>query len=211
MKRITALLLVSLPVAFGAPPSTDTTPVDFSIGQVSYSAPRNYISQMSTWEGGPQIRVQFKVTVPGFEPLTRKTKRCLTAAAAKLPAGCAPIEFLVRSAGRGDHTDEQRFSDLTHLFNSQRPLAGPDGFELYEIGPASARINTYRKKTPEGTLLLVCHLPPSGDLRESDCANDTLLPNGNVLVYHLPGKQLELADQIDAGMRKLIESFLTPK
>ena len=49
-------------------PSLDATPVFFSIAGVKYKVPRNYISHMDSYEGGPQDLVNFKATFPGFEP-----------------------------------------------------------------------------------------------------------------------------------------------
>jgi len=36
-------------------PSTDTTPVAFSVGGIRYRIPRDYIITMDNWNGGPQV------------------------------------------------------------------------------------------------------------------------------------------------------------
>src|SRR5258708_1527582 len=36
-------------------PSTDISPVDFSVGNVRYRVPRNYVVWMDNWNGGPQF------------------------------------------------------------------------------------------------------------------------------------------------------------
>ena len=142
-------------------PATDATPIAFSIDEVHYSVPRNYLVWMDHWGGGPQTLVRFKAALPGFEPFTEKTRACMTAAPANRPAGCVPLEFFIRR-GRSDPTDDERFSNARRLFHSQNPLPGPFGFELYETGPPEARVNTYRKVTGEHMLMIQCILPPSG-------------------------------------------------
>ena len=67
-------------------PSTDTTPVAAKIGEVSYSIPRNYISNLHL--GFPVLRV----TYPGFNPLTEETSGCFDRKVqAKL--GCTALEL----------------------------------------------------------------------------------------------------------------------
>ena len=187
-------------------PSPDTAPIDFTIGEVHYTVPRNYIVWMDNWNGGPQTLVRFKVTFPGLEPLTAKNNTCMTAAPLIGSPECTPVEFWVRRSG-GDVSDDEGFANVRSLFHSQTPLSGPDGFELYETGPADARINTYRKKVSGHTLVIACFLGQPRELRKAVCENHSLLPNGDVLAYRLYGSQLELAGQIDAGFRRLTHSF----
>lgn len=190
-------------------PSPDTTPISFSIDDVHYTVPRNYITWMDDWGGGPQTLVRFKADFPGFQPFSERTRVCMTAAPANRPAGCVPFEFILRRGG-GDPTDDEGFGNARKLFHSQNPLPAPFGFELYETGPAEARINTYRKLTREHTLIIQCFLPPQGVQHAWVCSNHSRLPDGNVLEYHLYGDQLELAERVDEGSRHLIASF-TPK
>jgi hypothetical protein len=208
-------VLLFPPDCFGAQPlgagwsdqsSADTTPITFSIDEVQYTVPRNYITWMDHWNGGPQTLVSFAVTFPGLQPFTEKTRICFRAAPANRPADCVPVTFFVRR-GHGDPTDDQAFDNARKLFHSESPLPGPYGFELYETGPAEARIDTYRKNTIEHTLLVSCFR--HGE-RTLSCDNHSRLPNGNVLEYHLTGAQLEIATSFDAGIRTLIASFTIP-
>ena len=166
---------------------------------------------MDNWNGGPQTLVRFKVRFPGFEPLTEKTKPCMSLPPLYRPSGCVPLEFSVRRGGAGDLSDDERFSNARTLFHSQTPLPGPYGFELYETGPTDARLNTYRKKTPEHTLVIDCFMRPPGDEHSPTCSNHSNLPSGNVLQYHLYGDQLQDAEQIDGGFRALIGTFAGEK
>lgn len=186
--------------------STDTTPIAFSIGAIHYTVPRNYIVGMDNWSGGPQTLVRFKVAFPGFEPFTERNRACMTAAPLYGSPGCTGVEFFVRR-GDGDVSDDERFSNARKHFHSQIPLRGPGGFELYETGPANARMNTYRMKVNGHTWMIHCFLVPSLELQRAVCTSDSLLPNGDVLNFHLYGNQLELAEHIDAGFRHLIVSF----
>jgi hypothetical protein len=189
-------------------PSSDPTPISFSIDDVQYKVPRNYITWMDNWSGGPQTLVRFKVTFPGFQPFNQTTRICMLAAPANRPAGCTPFEFLIRR-GSSDPTDDERFTNIRKLFHSQNPLPGPFGFDLYEIGPPEARTNTYRKMTRDHMLMLTCFAQPAE--RTSICDNHSRLPNGNQLAYHFYGDQLEIIEQVHEGIRVLIATFTLPE
>ena len=128
-------------------PSTDTTPISFSVGHTSYKVPRNYIVHMDDYDRGPQELVTFKVTFPGFEPLTDKTRQCLTSAPAHLPPGCIPIEFWINGGNGVGLSDDEKFNNARKLFHSQTAKQGPHEFEVYDTGPPDALAETYRKKT----------------------------------------------------------------
>jgi hypothetical protein len=192
-------------------PSIDATPVEFSIAGVNYRVPRNYISHMDNYNGGVQEMVTFKVTFPGFEPLTDKTKQCLTQPKAYWPPGCVPIEFWIGGYSKDQPvlSDDDHFNNSRDLFHSQIPKQGPDGFEMYETGPENARMETYRKKIPTHTLLFEC-LIFSGyqGKRDAVCENyGSPLPNGNGLSYRLSLDQIKDAEKIDDGIRSVISSF----
>jgi hypothetical protein len=191
-------------------PSTDDSPIAFSIGNVQYRVPRNYIVWMDNWNGGPQTLVRFKVTYPKFEPLNDKNTPCMSLAPLYRPPGCVPFEFWITD-GESLPTDEQQFNNTRDLFHSQTPLLGPYGFELYEMGPENARINTYRKQTSEHVLIIQCFLrKPEGDVKHNPvCTNHSRIVNGNELAYRLYGDELKDAEQIDEGFRVLINSFVS--
>jgi hypothetical protein len=208
LATVMALLPLSVPaqhsINWNDQPSTDTTPVNFSIEGIQYTVPRNYIVWMDNWHGGPQTLVRFKATFPDFAPLTEKTRFCMEAPLAYRPADCTPLEFLVRR-GSSEPTDDEQFNNLRKVFRSQVALPGPAGFELYESGPADARMNTYRKRTPEHTLVMECF--PHGDLAKAVCSSDSRLDNGAVLAYLVYGAQLPSAERIDTGIRRIVRSF----
>ncbi len=150
--------------------------------------------------------ITFKVTFPGFGPLTEKTTQCLMQPRAYWPKGCMPVEFWL---GGANGTDEEHFANARKLFHSQMPKQGPDGFEMYETGPDNARIETYRKKTSTHTLLFNCLIFAGyqGN-RDAVCGNyDSPLPNSNDLSYRLSLDEMPYAEKIDDGIRVLLESF----
>ena len=186
--------------------STDDRPIFFSIMDVNYKVPRNYITHMDNWNGGPQELVKFKLTFPNFEPLTEKTKDCLTAPRAYWPKGCAPIEFWVN--GKDGLSDDDHFNNARNLFHSQVSQPGPAGFEMYETGPENARVETYRKKTLNHTILIDCIGNKQDEHGIVTCENyGSPLFNGNGLSYILDYNRLEDAEKIDYGIRSLLSSF----
>jgi hypothetical protein len=193
--------------------SLDTAPILFSIGDVKYKVPRNYIVWMDHWNGGPQTLVRFKVTYPKFEPLDEKNAPCLTLAPVYRPPGCVPLEFIVanggQSAGGGGWavSDEVAFNNFRDLFHSQTPLPGPYGFELYETGPENALIATYRKRTPEHLLIMQCLFHDSDRRATATCDNHSRLADHNELEFLLYFDQLQSAEEIDQGFRSLVASF----
>lgn len=176
------------------------------IHQFRYRVPRSYLVWMDKWNGGPQTLVKLKVTFPGFEPLTEKNKRCMSVAPTYRPSGCTPVEFIIRGGDAYDPPDDVRFNNSRKLFRSQQPLRGPYGFELYETGPLNGRINTYRKKTSDHTLVISC-MRAASDHQPSICGVTSRLASGNVLEYRLYGDQLKDAERIDEGVRRLIARF----
>ena len=192
--------------------SMDATPVEFSIGGVHYKVPRNYIVNMDNFSGGPQTLVAFKVSFPGFQPYTEATKDCFTLAPLYRPKGCVPVEFNI--IGGIAVSDDEGFKNIRDLFLSQTPKQGPNGFELYEEGPVDARLNIYRKKTPNHTLIIGCFVHDINRPLVWVCTHESRLPNQNAIHYMLSGAQYEFngqqfqyAEQIDEGLRSLIDSF----
>lgn len=175
--------------------------------EIQYPVPRNFIVWMEPWNGGSQTLVRFKATYPGFAPLTKSTEPCLTLAPAYRPSGCVPIGFSIRSGGTYDPPDEVAFHNRQDLFHSQKPLPAPFGFQLYETGPADARVNTYRKQTSLHTLVIDCFLHAPADAH-AVCQSTSRLDTGNVLSYFIDHDQLRDAEEIDSGIRRLVHDWL---
>jgi TPR repeat protein len=185
-------------------PAVDATPVEFTFLGVRYRVPRNYIVHMP----GPMTPPTFRVTFPGFEPLTEKTRQCLTQPRAYWPPGCIQIDFWLEGADSPAHTDDELFNieqkGLQAKAKAQKQ--GPDGFELYEQGPTDQLLQTYLKRTSTHTLLITC-ICLHGK-QHAVCSNHrSPLPNGNSLSYWIDLNQLENAEKIDDGIRALIDSF----
>jgi hypothetical protein len=189
-------------------PSLDSTPVEFTIGEVRYRVPRNYIIRMHDYSGGNQSSVGFKVTFPGFEPLTEKTSQCLTKTLADWPPGCMPVQFNVGSGWSRILPDEDWFKYVIREFSDPTPKSGPGGFEVYETGEGNQKQILYKKKTRKHLLLFLCYRyklkVPSNGL----CNNhQSKLGDGNAIDYDLYIEHIKNAEAIDNGIRELLESF----
>ena len=188
-------------------PSMDTTPVEFTVGNVHYKAPRNYIANMDNYKGGPQSSVTFRVAFPDFEPLNEKTKDCLTLALAFRPQGCIQVNFWI---GNGEPliSDDDHFKNGSGSFLSQIPKQGPYGYEMYESGGGASSIETYRKKANGHTLVIDCLVHDIPRNPKAVCTKYfSPLPSGNVISYNFYLSQLEYVEQIDKGIRDLVNSF----
>jgi hypothetical protein len=196
--------------------SLDTTPITFSIAEAKYKVPRNYIVWMDNWNGGPQTLVRFKVTYPKFEPLDQRNAPCMALAPLYRPPGCLPVEFIVANGGRSvggggwAASDEEAFNNIRDVFHSQTPLRGRYGFEVYETGPENARIETYRKRTPEHVLILNCFFQNPDSRATAQCNNQSRLADHNELEFGLYFDQLQNAEEIDGRFRSLVKSFTVP-
>jgi hypothetical protein len=123
-------------------PSTDTTPVEFSVGGIHYRMPRNYLLTMDNWAGGRQSMVTIRVNLPDLKPFGDDNRACFTGAPADRPAGCRPIAVVIDPPG--GPTAEQAFDRWRDLFHNQAPIKTPFSLDKYEAGPPDTRIEFYR-------------------------------------------------------------------
>jgi hypothetical protein len=187
-------------------PSTDTAPIELSVNGVHYRIPRNYLTTMENWSGGPQALVTLRVNVPDLKPMTEETHACFTVAPSDRPPGCDPFEFHIE--GRGMVSADEAFANVRHLFHSQKPIEGPFGYAKYEIGPETARGEYYRKSEGGRTLLYWCQIVYIHDKRDGICSPiGDRVSTGSELTFFFDLEQLADIDQIDANLRKLVEGF----
>jgi hypothetical protein len=200
-------------------PSTDATPIYFDKGKPKYRIPRNYIANMSSWNpDAMNILITLRVTYPGFKPLTDETRDCLAKPPLYWPKGCEPLEVWIGAnilSESKSHalTDEQKFNNARNLFHSQAPKQGPDGFELYETGTDDGRIEHYRKKLVDRTIYIYCvGVRVMNGKRWAQCGDHfSPLPNGAGISYRFLLDQMDHAEDIDTGLRKLVMSFTIPE
>jgi hypothetical protein len=186
-------------------PVPDAAPISFSVGDVKYKVPRNYIVNMPDWGGGIQEgMVEIKVTYPGFQPLSEKTKQCLTQPRAYWPAGCTPVEFMI--GGHTKFNDEESFRNGLEHWKDRTPKQGPNGLELYRDGPGSPtrKIELYRKQTPSSTIVVQCIFSGS---EIPVCSRTSKITNKVSTFYFIDYDQLENIEAIDNGIRQFIETF----
>jgi len=164
---------------------------------------------MERWNGGQQTVVGFKVAMPGIKPLTTANMECMTLPPAKRPKGCAPLEFHLFSAGGSARSDEIAFENMRSLFHSQTPASRKYGFDVYETGPADARIETYVQRVPDHLLIIQCFLNKNDDTEHpSVCGCRSRLSNGTGLQYYFGVDQLSVAVTTDKDVRHLVNSFV---
>jgi len=189
-------------------PDTDTTPVEFSVGGIKYRVPRNYLTTMNNWHGGPQNLVTLAVNLPDFKPFSEDTVTCFTEKDILRKEGCDPFTFEI--VAPGDVSASKAFARIRDSFHMRTPIKWMHGYEKYVTGTGDAR-HEYFKKTVDGRMLLFeCQSFDSEGGRDGLCE-----PLGNradagpVLhyVFEMRG-HLSNIDQIDASLRNLVNSFM---
>jgi hypothetical protein len=187
-------------------PSTDTTPVEFSVGGIHYRMPRNYLLTMDNWAGGPQSMVTIRVNLPDLKPLAAENRACFTGAPADQPAGCLPLSFIIDSPG--GPSAQQAFERSRTLFHSQTPIKTSFGLDKYEVGPADARIEFY-KSAGGASPLYRCLISDNRGKRAAVCDEiGDRVKGGPVIHFFFDLEQLPTIDQENSRLRELVEHFI---
>jgi hypothetical protein len=187
-------------------PSIDTYLVEFSVGGINYRIPRNYLTTMDNWNGGPQPLVTLTINLSNMKPFSKESFDCFTSKATERPPGCEPFSFRINAPG-GPSADEvlERGRDS---FHSQTPMLGPFGFEEYESGPTNARTEWYKKTENGRTRLYRCHFVGDTSERHGLClpVSDAATTGAEIKFFFSPAHLGDITE-IDANLRKLVEGF----
>jgi hypothetical protein len=180
-------------------PDTDTTPVEFSVGGTSYRVPRNYLTTMDNWKGGPQSLVTLAVNIPDLKPFSEDTSTCFTEKDILRQKGCEPFSFEIKASIPASADDRK-------LLHGLKPTEGPFGFDKFNAGNGD---EYYRKIDDGNTLLYSCQTFDNNGKRDGICepVGNTAI-GGPALHYSFALNHLEDVDQIDASLRNLVDSFM---
>jgi hypothetical protein len=201
-RELQKAIILSLPR-----PSLDTYPVQFSVGDIHYRVPRNYLTTMEDWNGGPQAVVTLRVNLPDLEPYSKETFNCFTPKPLDRPSGCEPFSFRIN--GPVGPSPAEVFERVRHLFHSQVPIEGPYGFEKYEVGPDNARAEYYyRRVDNDQAPFYVCQIFDNRGRRDGLCSpvSDHVATSGT-LKFFFNLSHLKDITQIDADLRQLVLRF----
>ena len=189
--------------------NTDDTPVIFTVGSIRYRIPRSYLVQMDNWNGGKQDLVSIRVDLSDMHPLSLKMPSCHVTDTGI--AGCRPFEFKIETPGSVS-TEEGFRNTEAFVFPHQKPEAGPDGFEKFEIKSQEARTEYYHKVSGGQTLFYICQFfgQPGHDSGICYSMSSEIRPAEPTLNYSFRTDQLDDIDQIDRSIRALVRSFILP-
>jgi hypothetical protein len=180
-------------------PSTDTTPVAVKMGDVSYSIPRNYISNLHL--GFPVLRV----TYPGFNPLTEDTRGCFDRKL-QTKLGCTALELRLRLS----LPNKPRFENSIKLVSPDQKLSprqSADGYQVYTLGPENARIEIYRNESDD--IFFTCLIFDNNGVRDAVCDDAVSLADGNAVQFFSNLKQISELRRFEGGIRQLMSHFQT--
>jgi hypothetical protein len=187
-------------------PGLDTYPVKFSVGGIHYSVPRNYLTTMEDWNGGPQELVTLTINLPDLKPYSKETINCFTAKPLDRPSGCEPFSF--RIYGPGGPSGAESLERHRHLFHNQVPIKAPYGFDEYEVGPEGTRLELYRRADNDSTPLYVCQIFDNHGRRDGQCYPfGDRVTTGATLNFFINLSHLKDIAQIDADIHQLVLGF----
>ena len=181
--------------------SMDKTLVEFTVGPTRYRIPRNYIYKMDDWSGGVQRLVSLRVQYPGFAAYSGETAACFTKHA---PCQLIEIHILLPDSGLTEYT----FLGNRRFFQSEMPEKTESGYDWYKSGPETARLDFYRKQLPDRLLVFMCQPFQNRGMPDGTCGTIIRIQSGGQLSYSFPLRHLGDAEQLDAGVRSLVESFI---
>lgn len=182
--------------------SMETTPIEFEMAGARYRIPRNYIYSMDNWAGGPQKNVSLRMVVPDLKPFSSETEACMLRKA-EPPCRVYDVEMV------NDFTlSEVGFENSRDSFIKPYPRKGMYGFDLYEIGPESAREELYRKVVSGRAMVFSCLVSDIGKKTYRICDHVSKTKSGAYFYYHFSGDRgLVDAVEVDFGIENLIDSF----
>ncbi|CAE6862284.1 hypothetical protein R75461_08046 [Paraburkholderia nemoris] len=179
--------------------SVDESPVEFSLGAARYRIPRNYLSQMSDWSGGPQEYAAIRVTYPGLKPFSQETESCMRH---KTP--CRIYEVNLRDKFQAWEDGGANREEVEH---PEWGKPGPYGFTLFTRGPENARSDFYRKIVDGKPIMFFC-LPYDVDgKRGAVCNHAAHTSSGATLFYFFDLNGLRDAVEVDEALRQLVDGF----
>jgi hypothetical protein len=187
-------------------PSLDITPVTVRVVSVVYRIPRNYLTHLE-----PAIPT-LKLTWPGLKPLTEETRKCFGSILQSEQAGCTSIDFRLMGSGGNDPrwralTSRRRFENSIRGLEHLAPRHSPFGYVIYEMGPAEARTEFYWRD--EGQIYFRCSVSEEEERRLRGVCNDLFrLDDGNHIQFFFRRSLIEQIPEIEAGMRRLMASFV---
>jgi hypothetical protein len=177
--------------------------IELNIGNAKYRIPRNYISRMSDWNGGPQTYVIIRVTYPGLKPFGAEARVC-----AHQRASCRTYEVTLRDKA---NIRQDGIFGKEGPEHPERGEPGPYGFTLFAEGEENARWNLYRKTVSGSVFVFVCPSSRVGGKIYAVCAREAHASSGATLTYIFGENQLRDAIDVDQSLRKLVDGFFVGK
>jgi hypothetical protein len=179
--------------------SVETYPLTVKMGSVVYHIPRNYFVYPNTDRG-----VFLRVTFPDFLPFTEGTRECLEVEYNSKQPGCTQIMV---NLTRGGLSNLQIFKNVQKLFRNPLPRTGPFNYEVFDVGPDSARIEYYRREDGTGMIFFHCFISIIREKRTGFCDDFVALEKSNSVRLRFDLSEIEHVPEVEAGIRKLMNGF----
>ena len=179
--------------------SMDESPIEFSLGAAKYRIPRNYLTQMSNWAGGPQQYAAIRVTYPGLKPFSKETEPCmLHKTTCRIYSVNLSDTFTVWEDGTLNKEAAK---------HPEWGEPGPYGFTLFAEGPENARSEFYRKMVNGKPIIFFCLPFDNRGKRDAVCQHAAHTSSGATILYFFNMDGLRDAVEVDESLQKLIDGF----
>jgi hypothetical protein len=187
-------------------PSQESQPVDVTIAGVRYLIPANYTRFAYGRRGGMQDKIELYALLPDLKPYEPDNANSFQDYSADSRVAYFDIEIR-----RDRMTEEERFRKLyLRLVTDNQGSRGPYGLRRYSFDPTTG----YRdeellvKEHDDGTVVVFRCYRELPTVASPTCRRDLELGDGLALHYRFMRSQLGQWEEIDQGVRALVQSFV---
>lgn len=178
----------------------EARPICLTVGKVHLRIPRNYLYSHSSWQGGNQDSVTIEVNYPGLQPFSGQTRGCFERREA-----CSLQQLTIENSNRSSDTF---FEGARPFFHNQEPIRTPDGYDKYEVGPRSQRVEYFTKHEHGGPLTFDCNPPTPSIGFLGLCTRFMPFLDSTIIFYRFSYADIPGEERRDARLRTLVGSFV---
>lgn len=186
-------------------PSEESKEIDVVIGGVRHRIPENYTRFAYARRGGVQDRVELYALLPDLVPYSPSR-----AAAFQNNAADSRVLLFELSVYQAKLSETEQFRKVfLKLVTDPEGARGPYGLRRYEFDPSTGYRDEelFVSEDEEGEVTVIRCFKPAPDILSPTCRRDLRLSEEIGLSYRFKRAYLSDWRDIDAGVRRLAQSF----